>query len=112
MLNDPTYVECACNLASEITREENGQLAIQNSLVSAFERVLQRAPSESEAQVLSSTYDDSIAYYQKHPKDTNQYLVAAGMSAISGDNSENARLAALSCVIQTLLNTDEFMTRE
>ena len=111
LLNDPIFVEAFCCLASEVLRNGEGR-ADEKSLVVAFERATGRKPKPSELRSLLSAHEESRKYYSQNLEDAEAF-VSVGESVIVPDSDEQkVELAALSSVVQIIMNTDEFMTRE
>ncbi|MEM8679760.1 MAG: DUF1553 domain-containing protein, partial [Planctomycetota bacterium] len=107
LLNDPTYVEAARELA---TLTMNQHELIEDQIVFAFRRALARTPSVDEQAVLTRGYHRYLQRFQSHPKQAEKLLT---MGTASRDESLNAaELAALTTVANVLLNLDETITRE
>jgi hypothetical protein len=107
MLNDPTWVEAARNLAQNAlrhSREPEAQLRF------AFTRVIARAPQAAELARLQQALDRQRTLFQSDPNsaaallETGESPRDASLEAIS--------LAALTNVCLTLFNLDEAMCRE
>lgn len=110
--NDPVFVEIAQALARRIVTEssEEPQQADRFStrVRYAFRLCFSRDPSESEVNVLSELFSKQRRYYQ-----TN----AAAAKAVVGEGPVSKEissedLAAWTAVARTLINMDEFITRE
>jgi hypothetical protein len=110
LLNDPTYVEAAFNLASKVLNELEGK--DDHKLVAAvFVRALGREPTQSELGSLLSALGDSREFYSSHAAEAIAYLESGNVDSVT-DQDQRAALASLASLVQIVLNTDEFMTRE
>lgn len=106
LLNDPVFFECAQALGRRLAESEMtpGALAAENpnqSLRRAFEICLSRAPTSEELSRLEQLYRDQLRLAQANPENAAQ---------IAGHASPET--AALVLVARTILNLDEFFTRE
>ena len=115
LLNDPSFVEAACTLASQMIFDAD-TIERQNSeselLSSTFSHALARPPNQEEIIALKKAYQDSYEYYLEHPSVAKQYLAILEPAKLPKNELQKVRLAALSSVAQIIMNTDEFMTRE
>ncbi|MEM9410978.1 MAG: DUF1553 domain-containing protein, partial [Planctomycetota bacterium] len=112
LLNDPTYVESACFLASDVLTKNLTDVEPRTLLIDAFSRVLARQPKESELANLVQAYSDSLEYFGSRAEEAAKYVTSGQSYDLPKYENEIVRLAALTSVVQVLLNTDEFMTRE
>lgn len=96
-LNDPAFVECAVALARTVHAAEPDA-----ALDAMWHRALLRAPLDTERAVLRALYESELARYQAAPTDA---------TAVTGEGTDPARLAALTSVASAILNTDEFLSR-
>lgn len=106
LLNDLVYVEAARVFAAEILRHEGDAAA---KLRFAFDRLLQRAPTDDEAGVLLALYEKHVAEYRADPK------AATALTTVGGKPPETdvdvAQHAAWTSVARVLLNLHETITR-
>jgi hypothetical protein len=107
-LNDMTFVEAARVLAQNILRE--GDATFDGRLDRAWRRVLGRAPSPRELQVMQSVHARLLERYRKDK-------VAAEAVASAGEyprprDLDVAEHAAWTGLCQALLNLDETLTKE
>lgn len=107
LLNDPTYVEAARNLAARIVRE--GGSTVDERIEWAYRRVLQRRPTPLERQQLSKLAASHQAQFQDAPKQA-ETLMHIGISEMPGATPA-PELAAWTSVARVLLNLHETITR-
>jgi hypothetical protein len=107
LLNDPTYVEAARNLATLIVQK--GGSSPEQRVEWAFRRVLQRAPSAAEKQQLTQLAANHLVQFQTTPKDAD-LLMHIGVSEVPGA-APTPELAAWTSVARVLLNLHETITR-
>jgi hypothetical protein len=106
LLNDPSFVEAARVLAQDLVREGE---AFAPRLELAFRRVLERSPSEQEAEVMTTLYDKQLTRYKQSPEDARK-LLGVGLAPVP-DDLDPAELAATTTVARALLNLHETITR-
>jgi hypothetical protein len=105
LLNDPSQIEAAAALAGRVVRESSAKTD-KERLAWAFKECLGRDPSSEEAAVLAEVLANQQASYE-HDQARAKELIAK--NSAGGDA---ARQAAWTAVARTLLNLDEFITRE
>ncbi len=110
MLNDPTFVEASRALAQKVVQKDAGN--DQENLKKGFSIAIGRHPTKKEMSSLTSALEDSRTHFSKHHEDARQLLTVGDTGKVPEDNDEMVELAALTCVMQVVMNTDEFMTRE
>ncbi|MFK7767534.1 MAG: PSD1 and planctomycete cytochrome C domain-containing protein [Mariniblastus sp.] len=110
MLNDPTFVESFCHLAQEVI--EKPDLDSKARLSLAFHRAISRQPNSKEISVLTKALKESQHYYSQHPDEAKELVSVSNSISVPDDESKLVQLAALSSVVQIIMNTDEFVTRE
>jgi hypothetical protein len=106
LLNDTTFAECAQALGRRIVTEVPAANAEQR-IRHAFRLCLAREPDLRELSVLAKLYADLLANAKAKP-DAAAKLVGI-MKPTNADPAETAAWVALA---RTLLNLDEFVTRE
>jgi mono/diheme cytochrome c family protein len=106
LLNDTVFVECAQALGRRII-EESSHIFPEERLRYAFQLCLARDPQEDELIVLGRLYDHVLAQCQPHPEEAAQLAGTAMPPGV--DPAEAAAWVAMG---RTLLNLDEFVTRE
>jgi hypothetical protein len=105
LLNDPSFVEAAVALARRIAHESDA--ATDNErLTWVFKECLGRAPSSEEVEVLAELLVSQRASFEADASRAKQ--LAAGKTA--GDDA--TMTGPWTGVARTLLNLDEFITRE
>jgi hypothetical protein len=107
LLNDPTYVEAARVFAVNVLHEKSG--SDDELLRRAWQRALQREPTESEFATIQKLLIDRRAAYRDDPKSAAQ-LLKVGITPIP-EGTELAELAAWTHVTRVLLNLHETITR-
>lgn len=105
LMNDVTFVEACRVLAQKMM---NRHRKVDARLDELFLRLLARGPSEAELHILRSSYQ---AHLQNFKRDTSPKEISAGDYPV--DNSLPAdQLFALTMVASTIMNLDEFVTKE
>jgi hypothetical protein len=108
LLNDPTFVEAFQALASEVLSDNKKE--DREILADAFLRAVGRVPTQSELSTLLGAFNESHQFYQLNKDEAVSYVSTPDAPATA--NEATIKLAALTSVIQIVMNTDEFMTRE
>jgi len=112
LLNDPTFVEAACSLAGRIIEAADADAADDQQFVSvAFAKGVGREPNQAELGFLLSAMDGSRKFYSANVAQAVAYLESA-KAVVPKNDEEKVTLASLASVVQVIMNTDEFMTRE
>ncbi len=106
LLNDPVFAECAVGVGLRVVRDGAG--GPDERAGYAFRICLGRAPSPAERAVLVETWRAHLARYAADPGLARRLL--GGTALPSGTPPEEA--AAWAAAGRTLLNSDEFITRE
>jgi hypothetical protein len=106
LLNDSTFVECAQGLGRRVVGGEG--CGCSGCRIDEIYRVcLSREPGDDERPVLEKLYETLLRGFQKDPKAAEK-LVGPNPP----EKADIADLAAWVAVARTILNTDEFVTRE
>lgn len=105
LLNDPVFVEAAQALAARVLREAPDSLEAQ--IDHAFRLCLARAPTVSEMQRLIEYYRHSTIALEQNPNQVDALFPPQGVEGI--DRQQAAIWVGIG---STLLNLDEFITRE
>lgn len=108
LLNGPTYVEAARNLAQRMMGEAQGN--VRERIAYGFRLITGRRPSPTELDTLSKGYEGFSAKFGGNPEAAAQ-LVANGESSVP-ENLPKAELAAYTTVAGVMMNLDEAITRE
>ncbi|HVC96300.1 MAG TPA: PSD1 and planctomycete cytochrome C domain-containing protein [Pirellulales bacterium] len=112
LLNDPVFFECAQALARRIVVEApcsaGGTTTLAERLQYAFRLCLGRAPTSEELADLAELYAGELALAEADPPSA----AALAGSVARPEEANPAELAAWIMVGRTLLNLDEFITRE
>jgi hypothetical protein len=108
LMNDATYVESARMLAQRMLNE--GGARPEDRVTLGFRLAAGRLPDETERQVLLSSLNAQLEYFQSHPE------AAAGLLAVGEKRNdptlEPRQLAAYAVVGSLILNLDEVITRQ
>ncbi len=106
-LNEPIFVEASRNLATELLQ----QSADTNEMVaSAFKRILGRDYDQSEEEVLREFLQENLLDFAQDPA-AAKALIEVGETPVDTTLAPE-KLAALTTLILSLLNTDEALTIE
>lgn len=103
-LNDPVFFECAQALGARVVRAAT---ADDSRLDRLFQICLSRSPAAAERERLSRLYAKARAELEKDPASAD--ALVKGIKDLGGDESETG---AWIVVARTVLNLDEFVTRE
>jgi mono/diheme cytochrome c family protein len=104
LLNDAAFVECFQGLARRIVTEKK---SLEDRLVYAFELTLARTPTAEESSAVRTLYEDLLEGARKNSAGV---LKLIGSYAVPGVPMEET--AAWIGIARTLVNLDEFVTRE
>lgn len=104
LLNDIVFVECAQALGKRIVSEKKGD---EDRLRHAFRVCLMREPAPEELARLRKLHADFLELCKAHPQEAARMVGAYKVADVSAP--ETASWMALA---RTLLNLDEFITRE
>jgi hypothetical protein len=107
LLNDPLYVEASRVFAENILKE--GGTNFNQRLTWAFERAVDRAPTEQERQILATLYRANLSRFRKAPENAKQ-LVTVGEAPLP-EKTKPVDLAAMTTVARAILNMHETITR-
>ena len=107
LLNDPTYIEAARSLATNMIHD--GGKTIKARIAFAFHKSVARDPSQTEIEILTKLYHQQFQRYKTDEKAARQ-LIAVGKKPQPKDISP-AELAAWTSVARTILNLHETITR-
>lgn len=108
--NDPVFVECARNLAKRVTREVPGQsnpaTTRRARLNHLFRACLSRSPDDAEREMALALHRRVRDWADEHPERALE-LIGGALDGASLDE-----LAGWVIVSRTIMNLDEFITRE
>jgi hypothetical protein len=105
LLNDAVFVECAQSMARRVLKESSGDP--QQRVNATFRLCMSRAATTSEAERLLRAYGEFAQLCRSNAESAAKLLG----SGTWGD-ADPAEAAALVAVARTILNLDEFVTRE
>ena len=105
LLNDPQFVEASRVLAERMQREHVGDL--NGCIQSTFRLMTGRQPQQPEATILRQLYDEQLKLFASDVAGAEKYLA-------TGEHPRDAKLsapetAALTVLVNTLMNHDEFV---
>lgn len=103
LLNDPTFVESARQLAWKAS-------SAPDPVAFMYRTVLARRPTAIEASLLNAQYARQMALYRNHPEGAIQ-LLSVGESRVPS-NVDKAKLAAWTTIASVILNLDEAIAKE
>ena len=106
-LNDTTFVEAARVLAESIMKESNEP---QQRIVTVFQKVLCRQPTDFELKILSNRLKQLVKEYQANPEQ-GKALLEIGQ-AKRDEKIDAAEHAAYTMICTIILNLDEALTRQ
>ncbi len=103
--NDPVFFDCARTLGRKLMAEPT----IEARLDRAFETCLARPPAAAERARLRQLYDDQARLTAAQPASAKSILGLEADAALPADPIAEASLVA---AVRTLMNLDEFITRD
>ncbi len=103
--NDPVFFDCARVLGKSLMAEPT----VDTRLDRAFEACLARPPSAAERARLRQLYDDQARLTAEQPATAKSIL---GLEADAPQPADPVAQAALVAAVRTLMNLDEFITRD
>ncbi len=103
LMNDPQFVEASRVLAERMQKE--GGDAFETQAKYAFRLLCSRMPTTKEMELLSRQYQKSLTKYQKEPSAADA-LLQIGAHPMD-ERLDKIRTAALTVVVNTLMNFDE-----
>ncbi|MEO6034740.1 MAG: DUF1553 domain-containing protein, partial [Verrucomicrobiota bacterium] len=107
LLNDPQFIEAGRVLAEKLMSEKTND--VDGWIQEAFRRVIGRPPQAKEQKILGKLYHEQVATFEGSRESADQYLKIGERPRDPKLPVEN--LAALSIVVNTLMNYDEFVMR-
>jgi hypothetical protein len=105
LLNDPVFFECAQNLGRRLA--ELGDVAPDEWIVAAFRQCLSRPPNAVELERLTAYYHEQRTLLDDLPSDEVMSLIGEPAPGV-----EPREQAARVVLARSLMNLDEFITRE
>jgi hypothetical protein len=103
--NDPVFFDCARTLGKQLVSEPTVNARIEQ----AFARCLSRPPTAAELARLRQFYDEQLRLTRSTPKSAEAIL---GIESDAAKPSEPAEEATLVATVRTIMNLDEFITRD
>ncbi len=107
LLNDPQFIEASRVLAEKIIREKVD--AVDGMIENAFRLVMGRNPIPRETEILRQLYQEQLDLFSANVEGANKYLA-------TGEHPRNTNLAekkvaAMTVLVNTLMNYDEFVMK-
>jgi len=107
LLNDPQFIEASRVLAEKLISDKASDL--QSQVEGAFRQVIGRTPQPREQEILRQLYHEQLETFAANPEAADKYLAI-------GEHPRDAQLAsekvaALSVLVNTLMNYDEFVMK-
>jgi hypothetical protein len=99
------FFDCARALGKQLMAEPTVDARIEH----AFARCLSREPSPAEMERLRRFYDEQLRLTRGAPKSAPAILGLEGDAPIANEPAEQATLVA---TVRTIMNLDEFITRD
>lgn len=109
-LNDPAFVEAAKQLAVRMETEASASPEAQ--IKYGYQLAMAHDLNSPKMAVLRKLYDSSLGHYRKHPADAMQLLDLCPDDDTRYRPKNIPHRAALLTVANTILNLDEFITKE
>jgi hypothetical protein len=107
LLNDPSFVEAARELAARTCRGNKD--SDKTRLDNMFRHVLSRKPDLLESELLLELLDENRKFYAVD-SDAGQALLSTGLS-MQPNEIATSELAAWTMVARAIMNTDEAITK-
>ena len=105
LMNETGFVEAARALAEQLVAEST---SVRQTLRDAWQRVTGRLPHERELDLLLKSWQQYVQHYRDQPQEAERLVSVGEKRSVSvGDLP---RLAALTAVVNMLLNLDETVT--
>jgi hypothetical protein len=105
-LNDPLVVDCAIALATRIAQDSKSD--VRDRIEQAVRLCLARRPTNNERTSLEILYQRLLTIYAAEPQSAITLIENDGERA----EGNPVELAALTVLVRTIMNLDEFVTRE
>lgn len=96
-LNDPVYFEAARHLARQIVSLQSSD---EEKLARAYQLTMRQLPGKDKLRLLKELHAEMISHYQQKPGEAKILI-----------GKQDAQLAAMVVVANTLLNMDEFLVK-
>lgn len=106
MMNDPTVLEASRVLSQNLVAKSSN---LKENIQQAFRLIVCRKPSEKEAKILESYYNEELQLYQQKKLDAKATITAGEYPA--KQNAEVVKIAALMKTIEAIYNMEEAITK-
>jgi hypothetical protein len=105
LLNDPQFVEASRALAERLLKRHPQNVRDRHREM--FRRLIGRLPDDAEAAILEQMFEEQHQWFARHPADAIAY-VSVGDSAPDPALAP-AKLAAMTTVVNAIVNFDEYV---
>jgi hypothetical protein len=109
LLNDPQFIEAARVLAERLLLKHPNDLDLRVEV--AFRLTTGRRPSSRENEVIRRLFREQAAAFAEDPEDASAFLANTGERALEASLPVD-ELAATTILVSTLMNLDEFVTKQ
>ena len=103
LLNGPQYIESARGLAEQLLKGDANE--VEAMLGSAFRTLTSQSATAQQVAVLRNLYDKQVSYFKEDGERASSYLSVG--DAKPPEDCDASQLAALTVVVNTLMNFDE-----
>jgi hypothetical protein len=107
LLNDPQFIEAARVLAEKIFSQQNQTL--NSHIDEAFRFLLGREPKPREAEISEKLFDEQLEFFKSNGSAAEKILSIGEHPRSS--NLAKSDVAAMTMLLNTLMNHDEFVMR-
>jgi hypothetical protein len=104
-LNDPTFVEAACVLGEQMTRESDARQGI----LKTYRKLTGRTPAKKEVDLLLDLRQTEYKKFQDHPEKAKGWL-KAGQHVVNW-TLDSSLVAANTVVASAIMNSDATLTK-
>ncbi len=106
--NDPVFAECAQAFSRRMVRERGGAADRASQVEHAFRVCLSRNPDAEERAAIAGLFEAALRQFEADPKSA----AALAGALPKPEGASDAEFAAWTVIGRTLMNLDEFITRE
>lgn len=107
LLNDPQYVEAARGLAAAVLSHDS--TSDSSRIEYLFRALTSCTPTKSQLEILQQLLSDQRNFFKRNPEAIDEFLKVGDFQADSESNG--TELAAMSVVVQAVMNLDDFVMK-